>query len=322
MIPIKTLKDSFKFDRTRFLFILLILVIVLFSLLTPHFLSLENLLEITQFGAPLALLTFGEALIILAGKGGIDISVGSMLSLAGVIFGLAMSNGLGMFGSVVIVIFSGLILGAINGILVSYIGLPPMIATLGTSYAYSSLALYLTGGVPISGFPEGFSVLGQENTLGIPNQVLFVVVPIAILTYLLASKTSFGRKIYLAGTNDEAAKLATINTRKLRLYLFTYSGILSSIAAIIMCSWLMTAKADAGNGLEMKAITAAVLGGISIKGGEGNISGVILAILIITIISSGLQIANINAILELSILGIVLVAVVAIDNKFKKRIKA
>lgn len=316
MIQISNIKNIIKFNRTSFLLVLLILIIVLFSLLTPHFFSVRNLLEITQFGAPLALIALGEALIILAGKGGIDLSVGSILSLTGVIFGLAVTNGVNMFIALIITAMSGVILGGINGVLIAYIGLPPMISTLGTMYAYGSLALYFTGGVPISGFPRNFSVLSQGYTFGIPNQVLFVVVPIAILTYLVVNKTAFGRKIYLTGTNDEAAKLATIDTSKLRMYLYVYSGLLSSIASIIMCSWLMTAKADVGKGLEMKAITASVLGGISIKGGEGRISGVLLAILIITITSSGLQIANINSIWELSILGLILITIVALDGKF------
>jgi ribose/xylose/arabinose/galactoside ABC-type transport system permease subunit len=314
VIKIKKLLTNVVTSRTSFLISLLLFIIIILSFSSPYFLSISNLLEITQFGAVLAIVALGEALIILSGNEGIDLSVGAILSLSGVLFGLAINNGFSMGAAIIITILSGILLGCINGILIAYIGIPPLIGTLGTMYIYSSLALYLTGGTPISGFPEYFKILGQKNTLGIPNQVLFVAVPIFIFTYFIIKRTSFGRKVYLVGTNDVAARLATINTPKVRMALYAYSGFLASIASIIMCSWLMTARADVGNGLELQAVTVSVLGGINIKGGEGNLSGVMLAVLIITITSSGLQIANVNSIWQLAILGFILIFAVLLNQ--------
>lgn len=310
------IKDILK-RRAVNLLILLIGLIIIFGFMNKSFLSFQNIMEITQFGAPLALLTIGEALVILLGNDGIDLSVGAMLSLSGVVFGLLVINGFNLWLSITITIITGIVLGLINGILMAYLKFPPMITTLGTMYIYGSIALYLNKGLPISGFPDKFSILSQNTTLGIPNQILFVVTPIAILTYYILHRTGTGRKMFLTGTNNQASILATIDTKKLRCFAYSYAGLLASIAAIIMCSWLMTAKADAGKGMEMKAITSAVLGGFSIKGGIGGVAGLMLAVLIITVTSSGLQISNINSIWELGILGLMLIIVVIIDEKTK-----
>lgn len=307
-------------SRTYFLTLLLIVIIIIMSLLSPHFFSLGNLLEITQFGAVLALLAIGQSLIIASGNGGIDLSVGSIVSLSGVVIGMASEAGMNIWVASLIGILVGALLGAINGIATSIVGLPAFIATLGTMYIYSSVALVLTKGTPISGFPEVFGFLGQGTILGIPTQVLLVVVPVFIIISFIVYRTVFGRQIYLVGTNQNAAKFASINVNKTRFILFTLSGLLAGIGAVIMCSWLMTARADVGNGLELQSITVAVLGGIYIFGGRGHLSGVMLAVLVVTVLSSGLQIANINSIWELAILGFILIGAVALNQFLSNRV--
>lgn len=307
-------------SRTYFLTLLLIVIIIIMSLLSPHFFSLGNLLEITQFGAVLALLAIGQSLIIASGNGGIDLSVGSIVSLSGVVIGMASEAGMNIWVASLIGILVGALLGAINGVATSVVGLPAFIATLGTMYIYSSVALVLTKGTPISGFPEGFGFLGQGTILGIPTQVLLVVVPVFIIISFIVYRTVFGRQIYLVGTNQNAAKFASINVNKTRFILFTLSGLLAGIGAVIMCSWLMTARADVGNGLELQSITVAVLGGIYIFGGRGHLSGVMLAVLVVTVLSSGLQIANINSIWELAILGFILIGAVALNQFLSNRV--
>lgn len=307
-------------SRAYFLTLLLIVIIIIMSLLSPHFLKLGNLLEITQFGAVLALLAIGQSLIIASGNGGIDLSVGSIVSLSGVVIGMASEAGMNIWVASLIGILVGALLGAINGIATSVVGLPAFIATLGTMYIYSSIALVLTKGTPISGFPEAFGFLGQGTILGIPTQVLLVVVPVFIIISFVVYRTVFGRQIYLVGTNQNAAKFASINVNKTRFILFTLSGLLAGIGAVIMCSWLMTARADVGNGLELQSITVAVLGGIYIFGGRGHLSGVMLAVLVVTVLSSGLQIANINSIWELAILGFILIGAVALNQFLSNRV--
>lgn len=314
----KKLVLSIAKSRTKFLILLLVAEMFLLSLSSPYFLNVSNLVQITQFGAILMLLALGESLVMLGGRDGIDLSVGATLSLSGVFFGLAIKAGMSVPIAAVITVAAGLALGCINGFLVAWMGMPALIATLGTQYVYSSLALYLTGGIPISGFPDSFKVLSLESTLGIPNQILFVVVPACVVMMVLMYRCKFGRRVYLLGTNPEAAKFTAINERKIRFAIYAIAGVLAALGAIVNNSWLMTARADAGSGMELQAITVAVLGGIAVEGGSGHLSAVIMGVLIITMMNSGLQIANVNSIWQLAVLGLVLILAVVFNQMMNK----
>ena len=301
-------------SRTKFLLLLFVIEMVILSLISPYFFSLSNLMQVTQFGAALTLLSLGESLVMIAGRDGIDISIGSIMSLSGVIFGLAVINGCSILAATILTLLTGVVLGSINGFLVAVAKVPALIATLGTQYIYGSLALYLTGGIPISGFPESFEFLSLESTFGIPNQILFVVIPVTILVLILVYKMKFGRRVYLMGTNPEAAKYTGIKERSVRMWGYILAGVLAAISAIINNSWLMTARADAGTGMEMQAITVAVLGGIGVAGGVGHLGGVLIGVIIITMMNSGLQIANINSIWQLATLGFILIIAIILNH--------
>lgn len=301
-------------SRTKFLLLLFVIEMVILSLISPYFFSLSNLMQVTQFGAALTLLSLGESLVMIAGRDGIDISIGSIMSLSGVIFGLAVINGCSIPVATILTLLMGVILGSINGFLVAVAKVPALIATLGTQYIYGSLALYLTGGIPISGFPESFEFLSLESTFGIPNQILFVVIPVTILVLILVYKMKFGRRVYLMGTNPEAAKYTGIKECSVRMWVYILGGVLAAISAIINNSWLMTARADAGTGMEMQAITVAVLGGIGVAGGVGHLGGVLIGVVIITMMNSGLQIANINSIWQLATLGFILIIAIILNH--------
>ena len=301
-------------SRTKFLLLLFVIEMVILSLISPYFFSLSNLMQVTQFGAALTLLSLGESLVMIAGRDGIDISIGSIMSLSGVLFGLAVINGCSILAATILTLLTGVVLGSINGFLVAVAKVPALIATLGTQYIYGSLALYLTGGIPISGFPESFEFLSLESTFGIPNQILFVVIPVTILVLILVYKMKFGRRVYLMGTNPEAAKYTGIKERSVRMWVYILAGVLAAISAIINNSWLMTARADAGTGMEMQAITVAVLGGIGVAGGVGHLGGVLIGVFIITMMNSGLQIANINSIWQLATLGFILIIAIILNH--------
>ncbi len=301
-------------SRTKFLLLLFVIEMVILSLISPYFFSLSNLMQVTQFGAALTLLSLGESLVMIAGRDGIDISIGSIMSLSGVLFGLAVINGCSILAATILTLLTGVVLGSINGFLVAVAKVPALIATLGTQYIYGSLALYLTGGIPISGFPESFEFLSLESTFGIPNQILFVVIPVTILVLILVYKMKFGRRVYLMGTNPEAAKYTGIKERSVRMWVYILAGVLAAISAIINNSWLMTARADAGTGMEMQAITVAVLGGIGVAGGVGHLGGVLIGVIIITMMNSGLQIANINSIWQLATLGFILIIAIILNH--------
>ncbi|MHB8062651.1 MAG: ABC transporter permease [Ruminiclostridium sp.] len=301
-------------SRTRFLIVLLFIVMVFLSLMSPYFLKLDNLLQITQFGAVLALLGMAQALVMVSGNDGIDLSIGAIMSLSGVLFGVAVTHGVNFGIALLIPLLVGGFLGGLNALLTAVIGIPPLIATLGSSFVYSSLALYITGGMPISGFPNSFKWLGQDTTLGLPNQVLFVVVPVAIILLYAVYRTRFGRYIYLVGNNEIAARFATINVTKVRFAVYTLAGVLAGVSSIIMSSWLMTARADVGVGYELQSIAVSVLGGIAVVGGAGHLGGVLLAVVVITVFSSGIQIANINPVWQLAVLGFILIFAVSLNQ--------
>ena len=302
-------------SRAKFLILLLIVEIIILSILNPEFAKISNLIELLQFGATLFLMAAGEALVIMVIPGGIDISVGSIMSLACVVLGIMYQATANMFISILVTLIAGGIFGMVNGVLVGYFNMPSLIATLGTQYVFASFALYITNGVAISGFPESFEWLSLETTFGIPNQILFVVIPVLIVVLFLVYRTRFGRNIYLTGDNAEAAKFAAIKTKQTIFWVFVLTGVLTAFGAIINCSWLMTARADAGSGMEMNAITVAMLGGISaVEGGRGHLSGVIIGTVIITMLRSGLQMAGINSVWILAITGIILIASIVAND--------
>lgn len=301
--------------RLAFLAVIGVLSAAVMSQLSPYFLDVDNLLGMTKFGAVLGLVALGQTLVIISGRGGVDLSVGSILSLSGVGFG-TLSVGLGLpipLAAAATLLF-GLLLGAVNGLLVTVVGIQPIIATIGTLYVYASLALVWTGGVPISGFPADFGFLGQATTLGVPNQVILVLAPVALLLGYVVSSTVFGRSIFLVGINDTAAALSGVNVAATRLTVYALSGLLAAIGAIVTASWLLTARPDAGQGYELRSITVVVLGGTAIMGGQGGLAGTLLAVLVVTIIASGLQLANVTAILQLAVLGGLLLAAALLNQ--------
>ncbi len=306
-------------NRVFFLLFLLVIVVIIMSLISPYFFNLDNMITMSRFGAALALIGLGQSLVILGGGAGIDLSAGSIISLSGVAFGLMVGAGMNDWSAAAITILIGGILGSLNGITIALLGLPPLIGTLGTLYAYSALALVITKGVPLSGFSESFSFLANGKILGIPSQILIIVIPVFLILLIMMSKTNFGRSIYLVGVNDVAAQFSGIQVKRVRFILYTISGLLAGMGAIIMSSWFMASRPDVGNGMEMRSITVAVLGGIDIFGGVGNLGGTMLAVLIVTMIASGLQLANINTIWQLAVLGFILLGAVALNQIFVKK---
>jgi ribose/xylose/arabinose/galactoside ABC-type transport system permease subunit len=307
-------------DRPRFLVLVVAVTFVLFALTTRDFATVYNTFNMTQYGVEIGLLALGETLVIISGGGSIDLSVGSMLSLSGVVMGmLTQWAHVNVWLSALLGVASGGALGALNGLLITRVGIPALIITLGTLYAYASAALVLTNTVPISGLPESFFRLGQSDVLGIPLQVLVVFLPVALVLSYVLRQTVFARYLYAAGTNEVAARFAAINVRAVRFWVFTVSGVLAGLAAAVMTSRVASARPDAGMGFELQAITIAVLGGTSIMGGEGTIIGTILGVLAITVLSNGLQLAGIHPIWQLGAVGIVLVVTVLLNQWLTRR---
>lgn len=306
-------------NRTYFLLLFIVVVGIIMSLLSPFFLRINNLLGMTRFGALLAMVALGETMVIISGGGGIDLSVGSMISLSTVVFGLVYQATGSIFIAAAAAILSGAAMGAFNGFNITVLGMPPLIATLGSLYAFGAIALVATGGVPVSGFPDWFGFLGYETILGIPAQILLIVGPSFLALWVLLNKTRFGRNTFLIGVNETAARYAGIDVKKTRFVIYVISGIMATLGGFITSSWLMAARPDIGRDIELQAITVAVLGGANIFGGEGSLGGTLLAVLIVTMVATGLQLANINTVWQLGAVGVILLASVSMNQWLASR---
>jgi ribose/xylose/arabinose/galactoside ABC-type transport system permease subunit len=288
------------------------------SLLSPYFLQARTVPYLLQYIPILGLLGLGQTLVILAGGPGIDLSVGSIVSLVGIFVGMLVSAGTGVWPASAAGILLGAVLGFINGYLVNILRIPSLMATLATMFAFGGLALAITNGRPIGGFPADFGWLGQGTTLGMPNAFLFVLLPVAFILHVMLTRTVIGRHIVACGNDDRAAHLAGLNVTRLRVGLYMLSGVLAAVGSVVSTSWFLAARPDAGKGMELLAVTIAVLGGTHIFGGTGGIPGTIVAILIVTTLQVGLQLANISAAWQLGLIGILLIASVSFTGVFRQ----
>lgn len=284
---------------------------------------------------PLAMLGLAQLFVILSGRGGIDLSVGSMVSVTGVAFG--MSYGLWGWNLVAAMIFAvvlGGILGGINGFLVAYVGFPPLIATLATFYAYRSIALVWSDQKPVNSTEiQAFysaakaielPLIGGSLPL-VPLGIFTFLIPVIIVVWVLLNKTTFGRRVYAAGTNDTAAAWAGINVRPNRLVVYILSGVISGLVGIVTVAQFASARPDAGtsgNGMALPAITIAVLGGVAITGGIGRVAGVVLATVLIVWLNAGILLAfpgNDGVQVQLLALGLVLVFASLLNGLTKRK---
>ena len=303
----------------RFLLLvaLWILAIVAMSLLSPYFWRASTIPYLLQYVPILGLLGLGQTLVILAGGPGIDLSVGSIVSLVGIAVGVLFSLGVDIWLACVGGLVLGAALGLLNGLLINVLRVPSLMATLATMFAFGGLAVASTMGRPIGGFPPEFGWLGQDLTFGLPNSVVFVLLPVAICLHVMLTRTSTGRHIVACGNDDRAAHLSGIPVVRLRIGLYILSGVLAALGSIIAMSWFLAARPDAGKGMELLAVTIAVLGGTHIFGGTGGVPGTIVAILIVTTLQIGLQLANISAAWQLGVIGVLLIVSVSSVGGFR-----
>jgi ribose/xylose/arabinose/galactoside ABC-type transport system permease subunit len=309
-------------DRRVVLVIFIVFSTIVMSLISPYFFTQSNLLSLLRYTTVVGLLALSQTPLIIGGSGGIDLSVGSVLSLCSVIFGtLAVGFNMNPWLAALLTILFGSLLGLINGLFVTLLSLPPLIVTLATLYLYASLALVISGGRDINGFDKSnFSFLGQSSILGIPVQILFVLLPVYIFGSFLMNRTVFGRNVYAIGSSPEAAKLAGINVKFTRILLFVFSSSVASVGAIVTASWLLNARSTAGSELLLPSITIAVLGGVIITGGIGRVSGTFLALLLVAILTSGMQLAGINSTFQIGLMGFVLIVSILIRSKEQSKI--
>lgn len=298
--------------RGSILLAIAVITLVGLTWANPHFWTGANLFSVGLVGTEIGIIALGQTLVITAG--GIDLSVGAIFALSQVIMGLLMASGVAWPLAVLVGVLVGVGLGGVNGLLTEALGIPSIIVTLATMFAFNGLALVFTGGVDVSGLSSGFFFLGQGTVAGFPLQLVAIYLPLLVLVYFVQRYTHFGRNIYLIGTNPVAAALSGIRLGYTRCMTFVWAGGLSAVAGVVDAARLTTARPDAGATHNLTSIAIVVLGGANIFGGEGTVIGTALATLVIALVDYGLSFNNLNSIYQSGLIGLILLASVLLQN--------
>lgn len=298
------------------IYLFLVVIIVFFSLMSDAFLTFNNFIIILRQVSIIGICAFGEAFIVISG--GIDLSVGSVVALSGVISAvLSKFFGIPLPLAFIVGIAAGGVCGFLNGTLVTKVKIPPIIVTLGTLTIIRGVAFIIVGGNTVFGMPEKFRELGRGYIGFIPIPVLIMII-IFIIFFVILNNLSFGRYIYAIGSNEEAAVISGINVNKIKTLVFTIGGLTAGLGGIILASRLDSGQAATAEGLEIDVLTAVVLGGVSIAGGKGRLESVFVGVLIIGILANGLVLLNVQHFYQLVIKGSVLLLAVSLDVTRKR----
>lgn len=292
------------------LFVALILMMIVFGLISPHFLTMSNLISILLQVSIIGCLALGQTLVIITA--GIDLSLGSLVSIASV--ATALTQIYGIFVSSSVAIFVCMALGAVSGLLIAKGKVPPFITTLGMMGIAKGLALVLSDGTIISGTTSVFRSIAASTLLGVPVPAI-IFLSIAILVWVFLKKTKWGYELYAVGGNRKAAKLSGINVEMVLLMVYVLAGLLSAIGGILYTSRLTVGQASAGDGMEMYAVTAVVIGGASLSGGKGSVFGTVIGVLILGVLSNFLNLTGISPYAHEGIRGVIILVAVYYSAK-------
>ena len=297
----------------------LAVLIVVFSFASKNFFRTTTLFTILKQVSITGIVCIGQTLVMLTG--GIDLSVGSVAGVSAVTAAIFLKNmELPIPITCVLVLIIALIYGIISGLCVTKLNMPPLIATLGMQTSLRGLAYIVTGGLPVYGFTKAFGDFAKGTVAGIPYMVILMIVLFIIFIYGL-SKTTMGRYLYGVGGNEEASRLSGISVTKVKLLAYGLSGFLAGIAGLVLLSRTSSGQPSAGTGYEMDAITAVVLGGVSLNGGEGKLHMVIIGMLLMGTLTTGMIMCGINDYVQQLVKGIVLIVAVAY-SEFSKKVRS
>lgn len=299
------------------IFVVLLILMVFFSLASESFLAPNNLLNVARQVSMIGIAAVGMTFVLLLG--GIDLSIGSQITLVNVVTAWLMVNaGVNPILACFIALTMSTSIGFVNGWIISNIQMPSIIVTLSMMIIIEGVAYLVSKGLPIFGFSASFAVLGQGYVGPIPIPVIIMVAILALGSFIL-NKTYFGRYFYAVGGNEEAANLSGINVARVKYLVYSLSGLFAGIAGIVMLSRTNSGQVLAGKGFEFDVLTACVLGGISVTGGYGKISNAVAGVLILGILSNGLVLLDVSQFAQMVIKGAVLMLAVAFDSIQKKR---
>lgn len=308
------------------IFLVFVAMFILFSFIAPNFFAVRNIFNVARQICTLGICAVGMTIVLITG--GIDLSLGFQISLANVVCAWLMVNG-GVSPLLAVAITMVMItgIGILNGIIIVKSHVAPLIVTLAMLNILNGLSFMVSKGLPIFGFPSGFSTAGQGSIGGIPIS-LFVMAIIFIIGGFILQKTYFGRYFYAIGNNEEAAELSGINTARLKILAYGFCSFLTSIGGLLMLSRTNSGLSSNGDGFEFNVITACVLGGVSSSGGKGTVFGALVGVLIVGFLENGLLLMNVSEYMQLVIKGILMLAAVVYDtlsrekNERIKKIKA
>ena len=290
---------------------ILFLICILFSMLNPNFLTAVNLINVFRQASINIVLAAGMTFVILTG--GIDLSVGSILACTAVLSLMSSIRPEMHWATIVVPLAAGLVMGALNGVLIAYVKLPPFIVTLGSMTALRGAAYLFANGTTIINNDLNFAWIGNESLGPVPWLIVISFV-IILLSWVVLTKTTLGVRIYAVGGNEQAARLTGIKVGGVLVFVYAISGLLSGIGGVMTSSRLYSASGLLGNGYELDAIAAVVLGGTSFVGGIGSVAGTLIGALIIAFLNNGLTLMNISYFMQLVIKGLVIIIAVMIDK--------
>lgn len=294
----------------------LVFLVIILWILTPHFMTISNLLNVVQQTSINAIIAVGLTFVIITA--GIDLSVGSILAFSGVVLASVLNAGMPVPIAMLAGLGVGLLCGLVNGLLISYGRLPPFISTLGLMSVARGAALLYTHGRPISGFTNSFRYLATGEILHIPMPVIIMVI-VYLIAHFVLTRTIFGRYTYAIGGNEEAATLSGVNVKFYKTMVYGLCGMLSGLAAIILTARLNSAQPIAGIMYELDAIAATVIGGTSLMGGEGRVTGTLIGALIMGVIRNGLNLLGVSSFVQQTVIGSVIIIAVLIDMALKRQ---
>lgn len=310
------------------IFIALFAVLIFFSIFAPNFLSSANFVLMSKHVALNAILALGMTFVILTG--GIDLSVGSIVGLCGMVAGGLIINGLDLPGGytvyfnifevVLITLGVGVFIGVINGLLITRMNVAPFIATLGTLYVARGAALLLSGGATFPNLigradlgTQGFGWIGGSRLMGLPVSVWILLI-LAVVAAYVARYTPIGRNVFAVGGNERAARMSGVRVNRVKMAVYMFSGFCAAIVGLIISSELMASHPATGESFELNAIAASVLGGTSMSGGRGTVGGTIIGAFVIGILSDGLVMMGVSTFWQMVIKGLVIIFAVVIDQ--------
>jgi rhamnose transport system permease protein len=307
-----------RFLRQREAVLLLVLLVLMgiMATLSDEFLTASNLLRTTRFFTEVGLIALGMTFIIITA--GIDLSVGSALALVSVTIGFSYAAGVPLALAILLGLLVGTLGGLFNGVVSTKLDVHPLVVTLGTLALFRGIAFGVSDADAVSTYPDWFSYVGQYYLGIVPGQ-LFVFLTAIAVSWVVLSRTPFGRYIYAIGANEDAARFSGIPVDRVKITVYAGTGLLVGLAGTIFTSRVSSARADFGNGLELDVIAAVVLGGSSIYGGVGSIPGTVLGVLIIAVLRNGLQLGGVSGTWQLFLLGVLLIVAVLINEFLRRR---